>query len=346
MAVLNNEVSILNIANIDNDIKDASTRAMIAGEELMEYATKEYDTNEYFIWNDRKLYKTTERINPGTALVIGGNIEYVGTVAAQLQDLYNNGPENVKDYISNVEDTNNASRAYEAGEYIIWNDGLLYRVTTNLSVGTLWREGVNLERVDNLTSVINELEKKTDGMTNNLIATIEKTNMASRNYAEGEQFVYNGVLYRATQAINKNATITPNTNCEVAENLSEQIGSYHPRRVALNHNNSTITSTSGTVITARIVLTIMDNYIIDASVFDIKLKDVAANIYPFITVKNAELVELHDANFTANCIRGSVGNVVAADGAYIDHIGGTDTIEVQCVQHIGAAPAGYFTVTR
>ena len=120
---LNNEVSILNIANIDNDIKDASTRGMIAAEEKMEYATRNYDVNEYFIWNDRKLYKTKQQIGVGNNFVIDVNIKYIGSIATQLYELYTQSPDTIRQMISNLELTANASQAYDAGEYIGNNRG-------------------------------------------------------------------------------------------------------------------------------------------------------------------------------------------------------------------------------
>lgn len=215
---LNNEVSILNIANIDNDIKDASTRAMIAGEEKMDYASRNYDINEFFIWNDRRLYRTKQSINAGVALIVDVNIKYVGDISSQLYELYNSAPENVKTYISNVEDTPNASRAYSYGEYIIRDDGYLYRVRINVSLGTLWTVGSNIERVDNVTTLINDLEKKTD-QTRSIIAYTEKTNIASKTYNVGDEFIFNNVMVKATATIPKNAAITLNGNCTPSENV-------------------------------------------------------------------------------------------------------------------------------
>lgn len=220
--VLNNEVSILNIANIDNDIRDTYTRAMIAGDEKMEYASRNYDTNEYFIWNDRKLYKTKQPISAGVALIVDVNIKYVGTLAKELYDLYNEAPDNVRAYISNVEDTANASRAYTAGEYIIKDDGHLYRVRINVSLGTKWTVGSNIEVVDNVTSLINDLERKTD-QTRSIIAYTEKTNIASKTYNTGDEFIFDNVKVKATTTIPKNSVITLNGNCTPSGNVLSTI---------------------------------------------------------------------------------------------------------------------------
>lgn len=46
-----------------------------------------------------------------------------------------------------------------------------------------------------------------------LTATVEATSTASKAYAIGAYFVYNGLLYKCTVAIANGGTITPGTNC-------------------------------------------------------------------------------------------------------------------------------------
>lgn len=57
-----------------------------------------------------------------------------------------------------------------------------------------------------------------------MIAPIESTQTASHNYAVGEQFVYQGLLYKATQQITIGDTITVGANCELADEVTKQIG--------------------------------------------------------------------------------------------------------------------------
>lgn len=221
---LNNEVSILNIANIDNDIKDACTRGMIAGEEKMEYATHNYDVNQYFIWNDRRLYKTKQPIGVGNNFVVDVNVKYIGDIASQLYDLYSQSPETIRDLISNVEETNNSSRAFTAGEYIIWKDGFLYRVTRSISLGTLWMttgSDPTIAKVANITKLINDLQTKTD-QTRTMIARNETTGKATKTYAVGEQFILNNQLVKATTVINQNAALTLGGNCAAAGSVTSQ----------------------------------------------------------------------------------------------------------------------------
>lgn len=55
------------------------------------------------------------------------------------------------------------------------------------------------------------------------LATVETGTTASRNYAEGEYFCWNGLLYRAKTAISSGASFTPGTNCEqtMLSNMAE-----------------------------------------------------------------------------------------------------------------------------
>lgn len=57
-----------------------------------------------------------------------------------------------------------------------------------------------------------------------LIAPVQTTLTASRAYAVGEQFVYNQVLYKVTQAIASGAAITIGTNAVLVGSVTEQLG--------------------------------------------------------------------------------------------------------------------------
>ena len=164
---LNNEVSIINIANQDNDIKDQFTRWLIADEEELIVASRDYDVNEFFIGNDRYLYKTLTAITAGTAFNIGTNVKRGTTVADELYTLYSQSPESLQAVMSNVEEGNNASKSYNAGQYIIWKDGFLYKLKTNVTLGTAWTVGTNIELKNNITDEITAL--------NTALTTYEKT---------------------------------------------------------------------------------------------------------------------------------------------------------------------------
>lgn len=82
----------------------------------------------------------------------------------------------------------------------------------------------------NLVAAVNEVKADTGTnasaitATKQMIAPIETTLTASQPYAIGEQFVYNGLLYKATAAIAQGGTITIDGNCEFAYSVTEQIG--------------------------------------------------------------------------------------------------------------------------
>jgi hypothetical protein len=59
--------------------------------------------------------------------------------------------------------------------------------------------------------------------TEDLIAYVQTSLTASRNYAVGEQFIYNGLLYKATATIAQGGTITIGGNCALADSVTKQI---------------------------------------------------------------------------------------------------------------------------
>lgn len=157
MSVLNNEVDILNVANIDNDIRDSYTRDMIAVEEKETYSTHNYDVNEFFIWNDRKLYKTLSAISTGDTFVLNTNIALAGNISDQLYQLFAQSPESIREVLSNVEEGSTASKNYHVGDYILWTDGFLYKVIANTNIGTAWTVGTNIQLKNNITDEITSL---------------------------------------------------------------------------------------------------------------------------------------------------------------------------------------------
>jgi hypothetical protein len=56
-----------------------------------------------------------------------------------------------------------------------------------------------------------------------MIAPIQTTLIALKDYAVGEQFIYNGLLYSVTAAIASGGTITINANCKLSDNVTNQI---------------------------------------------------------------------------------------------------------------------------
>lgn len=56
------------------------------------------------------------------------------------------------------------------------------------------------------------------------IASVENGTTAVGTYAVGEQFIREGVLYKAKTSITAGDTLTLNTNYELADDLDTQIG--------------------------------------------------------------------------------------------------------------------------
>ena len=167
---LNPEVSIMNIANQDHDIKDQYTRLLIADEEELIVASRDYDVTEFFIGNDRYLYKTLMPITAGTAFNYGVNVERGTTVGAALYDLFAQSPESISEALSNVEEGDEASKNYYKGQYIIWKDGFLYLVIKDVNIGSDWvtaGANANIELKENVTE---ELSKTQKSLENEIVA--------------------------------------------------------------------------------------------------------------------------------------------------------------------------------
>lgn len=154
--------------------------------------------------------------------------------------------------IAPIEDTATASRSYAAGDQLILED-ILYKAKTAITVGTALVVDTNIELADDLTTQLGEkansddlgtaaakdstntVEKNStdlpeggavyseDKKTRESIAPVEETATASQAYAAGEEFYYNGILYKATAAIAQGGTITPDTNCTTADKVSTEI---------------------------------------------------------------------------------------------------------------------------
>lgn len=60
-----------------------------------------------------------------------------------------------------------------------------------------------------------------------MIATVQPNLTAVKAYAKNEQFVYNGLLYKATAVISSGGTITIGGNCELSPKVTEQIGTIN-----------------------------------------------------------------------------------------------------------------------
>ena len=76
---------------------------------------------------------------------------------------------------------------------------------------------------DALSAKQGKVLKELVDSTQQIIAPIQTTLVASKAYAVDEQFVYNGLLYKATAAIAQDGTITIGGNCALVDCVTQQI---------------------------------------------------------------------------------------------------------------------------
>ncbi len=80
-----------------------------------------------------------------------------------------------------------------------------------------------LTDADNCMLDANTSVKQAITRTESNIAPIESSTTASQAYAVGDQFILNGLLYKATAAINQGGTILPNGNCALSSSVTDQL---------------------------------------------------------------------------------------------------------------------------
>lgn len=147
--------------------------------------------------------------------------------------------------IAPVEASSVASQSYAVGRHLILNK-ILYRVTQAISAGQTITPGTNVttsnsveEQIEDANSSISTINSNITTINSNkanqtVIATRQANLTASKAYAIGDQFIYNNILYRATAAIAKNATITIGGNATAADNITTQIGNLIPLKEVNN----------------------------------------------------------------------------------------------------------------
>jgi hypothetical protein len=84
--------------------------------------------------------------------------------------------------------------------------------------GNTVTDGTAVFKAVSVSGQITKLSK-----TEDLIAYVQTTLTASKAYAVGEQFIYNGFLYEATASIAQGGTIVINGNVVLADSVAEQI---------------------------------------------------------------------------------------------------------------------------
>lgn len=111
------------------------------------------------------------------------------------------------------------------------------QIKNYMGVGNL--SDLNTTDKSSFANAINEVDSNANN-AQQMIAPIQTTLTASKAYAVGEQFIYNGLLYKATAAIAQGGAITINGNCELSESATEQI-------LQINDNLSQTNSTVGSL---------------------------------------------------------------------------------------------------
>lgn len=76
---------------------------------------------------------------------------------------------------------------------------------------------------DGVAYFIKDAQGGSSGVSESVIASVETSLVASKNYAIGEQFFYQGTLYTATAAITSGGTITINGNCTESVDITTQM---------------------------------------------------------------------------------------------------------------------------
>lgn len=72
-----------------------------------------------------------------------------------------------------------------------------------------------------MTNAENEIDDVRSDLEDMITAFNEPTATSTHNYAIGDYFIYNDVLYKATDAISVGETIVPNTNCSATNVMTE-----------------------------------------------------------------------------------------------------------------------------
>ena len=198
------------------------------------------DGSQYHIIDDTSGYATTNYVQDQIATInkntIGlGNVDNTADinkpVSLPQQDALNGKIDD--DIVAYVEGDTTATKRHVVGDQFILN-GVLYTATAIIAVNDTIVIGTNCEASDTLVEQNDALSARIDTKTDqSLIATVQPNLTAVKAYAVGEQFVYQGLLYKATAAISSGGTITINGNCTLADSVTEQI----------SHNYITSTNT-------------------------------------------------------------------------------------------------------
>jgi hypothetical protein len=175
-----------------------------------------------------------------------------------------------------------------------------------------------------MTNAENEIDDVRSDLEDMIVAYNEPTATSTHAYSAGDYFIYNDILYNATDSIAIGATIVPNTNCEATNVMTEL-------KSALSDKQDTITPSAVNVTWAP-TLSVSGNIVkygdvVDFSVAFTVTGGLIANTY----YQLGQLTE-HIPNTTTYII-GVVEN--STQDCVIGYIDSTDgSIHVKCPVNI------------
>jgi hypothetical protein len=187
---------------------------------------------------------------------------------------------------------------------------------TTIADGNTIADGTAVFKAVDLIGAIDTASVKADA-AQQMIAPIQTTLVALKAYAVGEQFVYNGLLYKATAAIAQGGTITINGNCALADSVTEQIGDLNNYlSMITNSSSNAIKFPNGTMIQANSFHTNAGAYVITVNLNEAFIdKNYSIVIAPIVDPDAT--YSLSYENQTASTFQFSHTNPIANDYSYI-----------------------------
>lgn len=119
-----------------------------------------------------------------------------------------------------------SSRHYDAGDYLIGQDRLYYEVTSDIEIGDVIAEGVNV-RATNVSEELVRLKNQSSIAVIQSIAKVESTALSSRNYTVGQYFYWDfgltAGLYETIATITSGDAFSIGVNIKLANKIADTI---------------------------------------------------------------------------------------------------------------------------
>lgn len=214
---------------------------------------------------------------------------------------------------------------------------------------------IGLGNVDN-TSDLNKpvstaQQTALDGKVNtSMVATVQTTLTANKRYVVGDEFIYQGNLYKATAIIPNGDSIVINTNAVLADDISTQIGNANTAIGTLNTtvagkaDKADLTSISETGSTASRAISAGTYFYLNGTL--VRAKTDIASGATFTLNTNYEVVSDGALNLTNNAIILWGGNVGTIDTVIqlSDSINNYSLIVIECGIAGDGDTNGYFDI--